>query len=87
MYSFNSENSEFILINRTNNPLERFICKMNDFFPTPHPTMTSFVETIRMISDDYVTDLARIAKGSMAKPVHLPVTVYPISESYRSHMA
>ena len=85
VHSFVTENSEFTLIN--SNSLERFNRKMNDSFPTPHPTMTSFVETIRMISDDYVTDLARIAKGSMAKPVHLPVTVYPIPESYRSYMA
>ena len=85
--AFVTENSEFTLINRTNNPLERFYRKMNDSFPTPHPTMTSFVGTIRMISIDNVTDLARITKGSMAKPVHLPVTVYPIPESYRSYMA
>ena len=87
VHSFVTENSEFTLINRTNNPLERFNRKMNDSFPTPHPTMTSFVETFRMIFDGCVTDLARIAKGSMAKPVHLPVTVYPIPESYRSYMA
>ena len=86
IHSFATDNSEFTLINRTNNPLERFNRKMNDSFPTPHPTMTSFVETIRKISDDYVTDLARIAKGTMAKPVHLPVTIYPIPESYLSYM-
>ena len=56
MHSFTYENSEFTLINRTNNPLERFNRKMNDSFPTPHPTKTSFVETIRQISDDYVND-------------------------------
>ena len=84
VHSFASENSEFTLINRTNNPLERFNRKMNDSFPTPHPTMTSFVETIRQISDDYVNDLTRIAKGTMCKPVHLPPTLYSIPESYRT---
>lgn len=62
VHSFVTENSEFKMINRTNNPLERFNRKMNDSFPTSHPTMTSFVETIREISDTYVSDLSRIAK-------------------------
>lgn len=57
VHCFVTENSEFTLINRTNNPLERFNRKMNDSFPTPHHTMTSFVEIIRLISDYYVTDL------------------------------
>ena len=55
---------------------------MNDSFPTPHPTMTSFVETIRQISDDYVNDLTRIVKETMCRLIHLPATVYSMPESY-----
>ena len=71
-----------LLVNRANNPLERFNRKMNESFPTPHAPMSRFVETIRKISEEYVSDLGRIQKGTMAKPVHLPVTVYEIPESY-----
>ena len=84
VHSFTYENSEFTLIHRTNHPLERFNRKMNDSFPTPHPTMTSFVERVRQNSDDYVNDLTRIAKGTMCKPIHLLATVYSILESYRT---
>jgi hypothetical protein len=83
--AFLRESSEFQLINRTNNPLERFNRKMNDSFPTPHPTMTIFVETIRTISDEYVDILSRIQKGTMTSPVHLPATMYSIPESYTQY--
>ena len=63
---------------------ESLLRERQDSFPTPHPTMTSFVETIRQISDDYANDLTRIAKGTMCKPVHLPPTVCSIPESYRT---
>ena len=48
VHPFTSENAEFTLINRTNNPQGRFNREMNDSFPTPHPTMTTFVKTIRV---------------------------------------
>ena len=82
VHSFVSENAKFTLVNRTNNLLERFNRQMNEFFPTPHAPMSRFVETIRKIFEEYVSDLGRIQKGTMAKPVHLPVTVYEIPESY-----
>jgi MULE transposase domain len=82
MHSFISESADFTLVNRTNNPLERFNNKMNEAIPTPHAPMSRIVETIRAISEEYVTDLGRIQKGTMAKPVHLPVTMYEIPESY-----
>ena len=84
VHSLATENSEFWLINRTSNPLERINRKMNDSFPTPHPTLTSFVQTIRKISDHYVTDLAKITKGTTAI---IASNVYHIPESYRSYMA
>ena len=55
VHSFTSENDLplrifiYWLINRTNNPLERFNRKTNDSFPTHHPTMMSFVEIIRWL--------------------------------------
>ena len=44
------EDSESILINRTNNPVERYNRTMNELLPTPHPTMVAFVSAIRQES-------------------------------------
>ncbi|POM60542.1 hypothetical protein PHPALM_30597 [Phytophthora palmivora] len=38
------------LVARTNNPLEHFNRELNTRFPTPHPSMATFVTTIRKIS-------------------------------------
>ena len=50
-----SEDSETVLINRTNNPVERFNRRMNELLPTPHPSMVSFVNAIRSECDRSVT--------------------------------
>ncbi|KAG4038285.1 hypothetical protein PC123_g26154 [Phytophthora cactorum] len=34
------------LVNRTNNPLERFNWEMNEVFSAPHPTTPVFVSTV-----------------------------------------
>lgn len=78
------ENSDVTLINRTNNPLERFNRRLNDSFPSPHPTMNQFVDTIREISDDYVLVLNRIKQGNYPRPVHQPATIHSIPSDYHS---
>ena len=59
VHSFVSENAEFTLVNRTNNPLERLNRKINESFPTTtHAPMSRFIETICKISEEYVSDLS-----------------------------
>ena len=41
------EDKDDIMINRTNNPLERYNRTFRDNFPHPHPSMTDFVRVIR----------------------------------------
>ncbi|POM80318.1 Hypothetical protein PHPALM_1860 [Phytophthora palmivora] len=50
------------LVARTNNLLERFHRELNRAF-SPHPSIVTFVSTIRQISQDYVAKLADIATG------------------------
>jgi hypothetical protein len=69
-----NEDTLVTLINRTNNPLERFNRKMNNAFPNAHPSMNEFVTTIKRISCEYQYTLNRIDCGSMPKPVHAPAT-------------
>ena len=40
------------------------------------------VAAIRQISEGYVYDLDRIAKGTMNAGYHAPANVYPIPDSY-----
>ena len=74
--------SEDILINRTNNPLERFNRRMNDSFPNPHPNMASFVETIKSISHEYLADYEHIRKGRKRTGVHPSPVIPEIASEY-----
>ena len=70
------ENGHDVLVNRTNNPLERFNRKLNENVPR-HPTVQIFVESIKAICNEYV-DLMRVIKlkkgrKSQHHPVVLPV--------------
>ncbi|POM62789.1 hypothetical protein PHPALM_28012 [Phytophthora palmivora] len=50
------------LVARTNNPLERFYRELNRAF-SPHPSIVTFVSTIRQISQDNVAKLTDIVTG------------------------
>jgi hypothetical protein len=76
------ENPEDTLINKTNNALERFNRRLNDAFPTAHPSMSQFVEVIKEISVDYVEKLVQIKHGHLKAPIHQPVTMYSIPPDY-----
>ncbi|KAE8909486.1 hypothetical protein PF003_g5890 [Phytophthora fragariae] len=51
------------LIARTNNPLDRFNRELNSRFPTPHPSMATFVTVIKTISQEYVRRVANVPRG------------------------
>ncbi|OWZ02553.1 hypothetical protein PHMEG_00025865 [Phytophthora megakarya] len=51
------------LIARTNNPLKRFNRELNSRFPTPHPSMATFVTVIKTISQEYVRRVAYVPRG------------------------
>ena len=74
-----------VLINRTNNPLERFNRKLNEKFKKgSHPSVITFVIGIREISCDDVKLYDRVRHGHSNANVHLPVSVFPIPEDYYS---
>ena len=77
-----TENPDITLVNRTNNPLERFNRRLNNSFPSPHPSMSQFIDTVRAISDDYVLVLNRIKQGNYPPPVHQPATIHEIPSDY-----
>ncbi|POM75317.1 Hypothetical protein PHPALM_7597 [Phytophthora palmivora] len=67
------------LVARTNNPLERLNRELNTRFPTPHPSMATFVSTINQLSTEYAQRLADIPRGRaqrvLREVIQLPIAV------------
>jgi hypothetical protein len=57
-----------IVINRTNNPLERFNKKFGDSFNVNHASLEDFIQTVKSISEEYVKDRDRILRHQMNPP-------------------
>jgi len=71
-----------VLVNRTNNPLERFNRKLNERIP-PHPTVQVFVQIVRDICCEYV-DLMQVIRKQKAgkRPKHAPVRIPLIPDDF-----
>ena len=78
---------EALIINRTNNPLERFNRTMNQMFTVAHPTMAQFVNSISQISTDFKTRLADVQRGISRPPAHDPFEPPVIPQEYLSYIA
>ena len=61
------EEREEVFINETT--LQRFNRKMNDKFPTAHPSVAASVETIKATSEDYLNELTHLS-NARRKAVH-----------------
>jgi len=78
-----NENGHDVMVNRTNNPLERFNRKLNERIPT-HPTVQVFVEIIKNICNEYV-DMMRIIKLQKGKKQHhAPVEIPRVPPDFAS---
>jgi hypothetical protein len=73
-----------VLVNRTNNPLERFNKTLNQKFQDGQPTMVNFVEIIRKLSNNFVDTLAQQKrKRRRVNPErHQEVTIQKIPDDY-----
>ena len=70
-----------VMVNRTNNPLERFNRKLNEKI-TRHPTLTVLIDALKEITGDYVQTMEHI-KYKKYKPMkHLPVPIPKIPEDF-----
>jgi hypothetical protein len=58
-----------LLRNRTNNPLERYNRTSNDMFPNAHPSMPQFVTTIKGESQRY-NEMLKDIEEIRQEPVH-----------------
>ena len=73
------------MVNRTNNPLERYNRTLNQAFPCAHPTMDHFITTINAEARRYARLLEDIQRGYATAPPHLPVPVPTIPPSYHNY--
>ncbi|KAG2960603.1 hypothetical protein PC119_g26341 [Phytophthora cactorum] len=67
------------LIAPTNNPLERFNRELNSRFPSPRPSVATFVGVVKTLSSEYVQRLADVPHGRVRRAprerIQLPVPV------------
>lgn len=77
-------NEEDILINRTNNALERNNRTLNTHFPSAHPNMVNFVTTLRQEANNYVVQLRHIQQGHRAPNAHAAPTIYEVPAEYNT---
>ena len=84
------ENGMDIMVNRTNNPLERFNRHMRSELGTK-PTMTDFVGAVKKISNSYVEKMRLISAGHKNAPKrghkkvkHKKPHVAPIPEDFEA---
>ena len=78
------EDKDDIMINRTNNPIERYNRTLKDNFPHPHPSMTDFVRVIRQQGQHYWQLYEDVRKKRVKSPIHAPPTVTDIPQEYYS---
>ena len=73
------ENGMDVLINRTNNPLERFNKKLNARVPQ-RPSMQMFITQIKEISNEYVVIISAMLKGNGRNTSRTPHTSTQLPE-------
>ena len=84
--SFKDEDFETTLINRTNNPVERFNRRMNELLPSTSPSMVAFVNAIKSESNRFVTSLQQIQRGRQLKKNHAPVRFPELPSTYLDYI-
>ena len=77
------ENGHSVLVNRTNNPLERFNRKLNERIPR-HPTVQVLVDLLKQICNEYVDMMKDIKFKRYKGHKHLPVPVPKIPADFAS---
>ncbi|OWZ00963.1 hypothetical protein PHMEG_00027739, partial [Phytophthora megakarya] len=58
------------IVNRTNNPLERYNRELNNEFATRRPNVQTFVSVIEQHAHCYGTLLQDVARGRARPPIH-----------------
>ena len=73
------------MVNRTNNPLERFNRELNTSFATPHPTMAEFITVIRQKSFEKVDLINNIKNKLVKNKERQAVTIHEIPLDYLNY--
>ena len=76
------DESHYDLQNRTNNALERYNRAMNDLFPTPHPSLLLFVQTIESEAREQVQRMDDIRVGRVVPLALEELTINEVPAIY-----
>ena len=76
------EDRDDIMINRTNNPIERYNRTLKANFPHPHPSMTDFVRVIRQQGQHYWQLYEDVRRKRVKPSNHATPTVTAIPQDY-----
>ena len=71
------------VVNRTNNPVERYNKKLNCSMPS-HPSIVVFVQSIRTHAIEAYNDYEYCRTNRTKSPVHQGLTTYLLPEDYIS---
>ncbi|ETO66972.1 hypothetical protein F444_15973, partial [Phytophthora nicotianae P1976] len=69
------------IVNRTNNPLERYNRTLNDAFSVAHPDVTQFISVLEAQSREYVRLINDISNRRTTAPAHAPAQPAPAFDS------
>jgi hypothetical protein len=70
------------LINRTNNPMERYNRALNDKFPTAHPSAVDLVEVLKRDAEEFLLTMNDIRKTRKKMQEHKPVDIPSVPNDY-----
>jgi hypothetical protein len=73
------------VINRTNNPLERYNRTIASCFKVSHPNMDTFVRELRTLCNRYVTTYNNVKNGYSTSVQRSPIKHFKIPEDYNCH--
>ena len=79
------ENSDTTMVNRTNNPLERYNSTLQDAFERNHPSLETFVTTIKRESIRMVQKIEDKRNKHDVPPEHNDLNYPQIPDSYHQY--
>lgn len=87
VYHIQGTDLQELVINRTNNPLERFNRALHEEFPKKHPSMATYVETIKYVSAKYAIDIKQVSQNpNTMVPNHQAVPYSDVPNEYYNYL-
>jgi hypothetical protein len=77
-------NAQVDIVNRTNNPLEKYNRDLGEKFGGTHPSLLSFVEVVKRDALRFVETIESIKQGHQTAPDHAGVVSISAPDDYEA---